>query len=238
MPLYFTKKLFDKHSVAISGAKGKGKDMLFGNVIARRKAKYYISNTDYHIPRKHHVKLNLKAFMTENNYNDFIRGKLKPYFYPYSDDIDIYIADCGVYFPAQYNGELNRDYKDFPTFMALSRHLGNCFVHTNCQAPNRVWDKIREQSDVYITCLWCKVIGKYVFQTIRIYERYDSYVNQIQPFRSLGKLGKGNHERENESRLNYVNKHGKIKTKLLIYKNKTKYDTRLFKRLLEQGGDC
>lgn len=235
MPLYFTKKLFDKHSVAISGPKGKGKDMLMGNVIARRKAPYYISNTDYCIPKKKHIKLNLNQFMTENRYDNFIRNKIKPYYYPYADNIDIYIADCGIYFPAQYNGELNRDYKDFPTFMALSRHLGNCYVHTNCQAPNRVWDKIREQSDIYITCLSCKVIGKYVFQRIRLYERYDSYVAQIQPFRSMHKLGRGNVERENESHLNYVNTHGRIRDRLLIYKNKTNYDTRLFKTLLEGG---
>lgn len=237
MPLYFTKKLFDKHSVAISGAKGSGKDMLFGNVIARRKAKYYISNTDYKIRGKRYISLKLDKFMTNNRYDNFIRDKISPYVYPYPDNVDIYIADCGIYFPSQYNGELNRDYKEFPTFMALSRQLGNCFVHTNCQAPNRVWDKIREQSDIYITCLSCKVIGKLVIQRVRLYERYDSYVSQIQPFRGQIKLSKGSRERAFESKLNYENQHGKIVERVLIYKNKTKYDTRLFKTLLEKGGD-
>lgn len=236
MPLYFTKKLFDKHSVSVSGAKGAGKDMLFANVIARRKAKYYISNTDYCLKRKKWLKLNLQAFMTGNNYNNFIRGQLKFYIHKYPDKVDVYLADCGIYFPAQYNGELNRDYKEFPTFMALSRQLGECYVHTNCQAPNRVWDKIREQSDRFVQCLWCRVLfGKIVIQKIRIYERYDSYVSQIQPFRSAGGISKDRRNSEFEQRVKYINTHGKINERILIYWNKSRYNTRMFRDLLAGG---
>lgn len=134
MPLFFTKQLFNNHSVSVSGPKGTGKDMLTGNVIARRsRHKYYISNIDYKIKGKRFIELNLNKFLCDNNYRNFIYGNIKPYIYPYGDNIDIYISDCGVYFPCQYNVQLNNEFKDFPIFMALSRQLGNSWVHTNCQ---------------------------------------------------------------------------------------------------------
>lgn len=229
------KNLFKKHSVSISGAKGTGKDMLFGNVIARRRSRYYISNTDYMIKRKKFIKLNLDKFMTGNRYDNFIRGTIAPYVYPYPDDIDIYISDCGIYFPSQYNGELNKQFKEFPTFMALSRHLGNCYVHTNCQALNRVWDKIREQSDRFINCRKCIVLGRLVFQHVRIYERRDSAENEIPPFRSTFTMNKDKRERQFQEKCAYDNQHGLIKSKWLIYWNKTNYNTRMFKEMLENG---
>lgn len=70
---------------------------------------------------------------------------MKAYEYPYPDGTDIYIADAGIYFPSQFCNELNRDYKYFPTFMALTRHLGEANVHFNVQNLNRVWDKIRSK---------------------------------------------------------------------------------------------
>lgn len=213
------KKLFKRHSVAIAGAKGSGKDILFGNVIARSKNKYYISNTDYNIKRKKFIRLNLDKFMTGNRYDNFIRDKISPYVYPYPDNIDIYISDCGIYFPSQYNNELNKKYCEFPTFMSLSRQLGNCFVHTNAQSYNRVWDKIREQSDRFILCKGCIVVGKLVIQRVYVYERRDTFESEIQPFRGKFTLDKEKREREYQERLKYENQHGSIKSKLLVYVN-------------------
>lgn len=229
------KRLFNRHSVAIAGPKGSGKDILMGNVIARSKNKYYISNTDYCIKRKKFIRLNLDKFMTGNKYDNFILDKIVPYVYPYPDNIDIYISDCGIYFPSQYNNELNRKYSEFPTFMALSRQLGNCFVHTNAQNYNRVWDKIREQSDRFILCKGCIVIGKLVFQKVYIYERRDTFEAEIQPFRGKLTTDKEKRERQFQERLKYENLHGVIKSKILVYFNKTKYNTRMFKELLEDG---
>lgn len=227
-------KLFNKHSVAIAGAKGSGKDMLEGNVIARSKRKYYISNLDYQIKRKKFIRLNLEKFAIGNRYDNFIKGQITPYVYPYPDNIDIFISDCGIYFPSQYNNELNRKYPEFPIFMALSRQLGECYVHTNAQSYKRVWDKIREQSDRFILCRGCKVLfGKIVIQRIRIYERRDTFENEIQPFRSRFTLNREKRERQFQERINYENLHGLIKPKLFIYVNKTNYNTRMFKELLE-----
>lgn len=232
-------KLFNRHSVSVFGAKGTGKDILFANVIARRKHKKYISNTDYKLKRKELIPLDLPRFMIGNTYKNFIENKINPYFYPYEDNIDIYIADCGVYFPSQYCGELNKEYKEFPSFMALSRHLGCAYVHTNAQNFNRVWDKIREQSDRYINTRSCVVLfGKIVIQQVRIYERYQSALDEIPPFRFIGSsLFKNKIERETElkAKQDHINRYGKIKKRLLIYINKSKYNTRLFKEILENG---
>lgn len=233
MGLITIKRLFSKHSVAVSGAKGSGKDMLFGNIIARRHGRYYISNTDYHIKGKRFIKLNVDKLLPNNRYDNFIRGQIQPYVYPYPDKVDIYLSDCGIYFPAQYNNELNKKYPDFATFMALSRQLGECFVHTNAQSFTRVWDKIREQSDRFILCRGCVVLGKWVFQRVRVYERRDTAEAEIQPFRGSFTLNKDKRERLFQERLAYENLHGQIKSHLLIYRNRTKYDTRLFKELLE-----
>lgn len=231
-------KLYDNNSVSICGKKGRGKDMLTANVIARRKRPYYISNVDYKVKNSRYIRFNPALLRTGNDYRDFIKNETKQYIYPYPDGTDIYISDCGVYFPAQYCGELNRDYKDIPTFMALSRQLGECYVHTNAQALNRVWDKIREQSDIYLNCLWCKTFfrGKIVVQCVREYERYESAVNAQPPCRITVPLLANNQTRTTVrmAREQYTATHGKIKTHFLIYFNKSKYDTRLFKTILER----
>lgn len=234
-------KLYENNSVSVCGKKGRGKDILTANVIARRHRPYYISNVDYKVKNSRYIRFNPSLLKTGNNYRDFIENSVKEYIYPYPDGTDIYVSDCGVYFPAQYCGELNRDYKDIPTFMALSRQLGDCYVHTNAQALGRVWDKIREQSDVYLSCQWCKVFlrGKLVVQVVREYERYDSAVSNQPPCRlSLPLMC--NQDVRNRTRIakeQYTAQHGKIKTHLLIYWNKSKYDTRIFKTILECAGN-
>lgn len=234
-------KLFENNSVSVCGKKGRGKDMLTANVIARRKRPYYISNVDYKVNNSRFIRFNPALLKTGNNYKNFIENEIKSYIYPYPDGTDIYISDCGVYFPAQYCGELNRDYKDIPTFMALSRQLGDCFVHTNAQALNRVWDKVREQSDIYLSCQWCKVFfnGKIVVQCVREYEKYDSAVNNQPPCRLVPPLlgGADARNRVAIAREQYTATHGRIKTHYLIYLNRSKYDTRLFKTILEVEND-
>ena len=44
-------KLFENGNVNVTGLRGTGKDVLFSNVIARRKSKY-ISNVDYNCKNK------------------------------------------------------------------------------------------------------------------------------------------------------------------------------------------
>lgn len=228
-------KLFEDGNVCVSGLRGRGKDMLMANVVARRKLKY-IGNTDYapdlHIPFEP-----LEFDCGGNTYADFIKGDIKYYEFPYPDGTDIYIADMGVYFPSQYCNLLNRDYGYFSTFMALSRQLGACNVHFNVQNLNRAWDKIREQSDIYIMCRHCFVLfGKLVIQNVRIYERYQSCVDRVPPYRVPQPLF--SFERRFQWKMDkqrYDIQHGEIRSRWLIYLNKSTYDTRVFKEMLKNG---
>lgn len=227
-------KMFEKGNVSVSGLRGTGKDMLTANVIARRK-KPYISNVNYggkYLPFDYE-----KLALNGNIYSDFLSGKLKPYTYPYEDGIDLYVSDAGVYFPAHYCNELNKQFKTLPTYFALSRHLGLSNCHVNSQALGRVWDKIREQSDQYIVCLGCRVICGLVFQRVGIFDRYDSAV-QVMPRLKLPKpLFESKRERlaRRTAEEMYRAQHGKIKYKILVYRNRSKYDTRAFKTILEGG---
>lgn len=242
-------KEFESGNVCVVGLRGTGKDMLFANVVARRKQPY-VSNTDYHCKNSSFIKLRFDKLNVKNNYKNFVSDDIVPYDYPYPQSADIYIADCGVYLPSQYCNELNKLYPEFSSFYALSRHIANNNVHFNVQNLNRVWDKLREQSDSYIMCNKCKVfkgrlpiIGRLfkglVFQTVTIYDKYQSCVDRVEPFKPAknkllaSKEMKAQVERGNEEALRrYKETYGKVKRKLLIYRNKSEYDTRLFKGVL------
>lgn len=229
-------KLFDDGNVCVTGLRGRGKDMLMSNVVVRRK-KSYVSNIDYGLEGLYSP-FNPLDYDTKNSYKNFIEGKLNAYSYPHADGTDIYISDAGVYFPSQYCSELNKYYGGFITFMALSRHLGACNVHINVQNLNRAWDKIREQSDIYIACNRCIVLfGKIVLQSVTLYESYDSCVKRVPPFRMKRPIM--NKDRQQQYEIAYEHyrcSYGKVQTKLLLYLNKSTYDTRYFKTLL--GGEA
>lgn len=235
MGLGYIIKLFKNHSVCVTGAKGSGKDLLMSNVVARRKSPY-VSNIDY----THNDLFNPLNFddlnCGDNKYNDFISGNVKKFTTHIQENEDIYISDCGVYFPSQYCNELNRDFKYFPSVFALYRHTHNARIHLNAQNLNRVWDKLREQSDVYLYCRWAKVLfGKIVIQLVTEYDRVESCIARIQPCRVTSKLlDKPEVKRQTELYLdNFFNAHGRVRNHLLIYINKSNYDSRHFKNLLD-----
>lgn len=236
-------KIFEQGNTMVIGERGTGKDMIFGNVIARRKLGY-ISNCEY--PRKKGIQmdyypLDFKAIdVGGNTYKDFINGTVKYYKYPYPKGVDIYITDGGVYLPSQYCNELNRDYKSIPIFAALSRQIGKCNLHTNSQAYGRIYDKLREQSRRYICCVKCKVLPIFkkelVIQKVRIYERHEACQNFVPPLRlpfwayvgkdkMMAKLYK----------LNYQIQHGNIEEITLIYWNQSDYNTDIFEEILAGG---
>lgn len=233
MGLRFIQKLFKSGNVSISGNCGSGKDLLSANIACRSKA--YVSNINY---GGNYYPLNFDFLdCGKNTYKDFISGNVKQYLYPYPIGADIFISDCGVYFPSQYCNELNRSYPYFPTFFALRRHLGKCNIHTNSQALGRVWDKLREQSDIYIVCRWAKVIfGKIVIQKVTLYDLYASAEKRIKPCRvTIPFFSTPNAKMQARVAIdNYTNTHGMVKNKLLLYWNKSTYDTHHFKKLLEK----
>ena len=226
------RRLFAKGNTCVFGLRGRGKDMLMSN-IAVRQNKPYVSNVSY---GGDYIPLDLSALCVPTSFEGFITGKITPYKYPYPEGSDIYVSDAGIYLPCQYNDRLNRSYSGLTVFSALSRHLGECNIHYNTQALNRVWDKFREQCDCYIMAVRCKVIFGFVFQTVRIYERYDSAEKCVPPCRfKVPVFGSSAKTMARIEQQKYEITYGKIKTMRLIYKNRSDYDTRIFKTLM--GGE-
>ena len=229
--------MFEDGNVCVVGLRGRGKDMLIANVVMRRKLPY-VSNMDYGGVR---FELNFSDFNCgENTYNEFISGDLNYYEFPFPDFTDVYIGDCGVYLPSQYCNQLNRDYGFFATYMALSRQLGESNTHFNVQNLNRCWDKVREQSDQYIMCnglcKWFLNLTGIVLQRVTIYESYDSAIKRVPPFR----LPKPMFSPERRfqwkvQKQNYDISYGSITRRILVYRNKSSYDTRVFKEMLRNG---
>lgn len=226
------KKTFNKGNVCVTGLMGTGKDVLFGNVIARRKLPY-LSNLNY---GGDYNKLDFECMKLGGNTYDTMINKPLYYEWKYPYGTDIYISDVGVYFPAQYCNELNKKYQSVPYFLALSRQVAHSRVHFNVQNLSRCWDKYRELSDLYVTCNWCKVICGFVFQKITIYSKYQSCVDRVPPFRMkrpfLNKDRIQRYEIESDHyRINY----GDVSSHILIYRNKSKHDTYYFEKLLKAG---
>lgn len=234
MGIGYITRLFDKYSVSICGSKGSGKDLVTANVIARRR-KPYVSNMDYNVRAKWYPFEYNALDVGGNTYKNFISGEVNPYTFPYPDGTDVYISDAGIYFPSQYNGELNRDYKEFPTFMAISRHVGDCRVHINSQNPNRTWDKIREQNDYWLRCKRSYVLfGKICITTLTEYDKYESALARVRPCRVRTPL-LGNKVARMQAQIyrdQFYNQHGIVRNRLLIYWNKSKYNTRQFKEIM------
>lgn len=231
------KRTFSKGNVCVTGLRGCGKDMLFANVTARC-TKDYISNIDYQNKSTYH-EFAPSALRIGNTYENFINQEVNRFTYPYQQNVDYYLSDVGVYFPSQYNGELNKRYADIPTFMALSRHIADCNVHINVQNLNRAWDKIREQSDTYIRCIKCHVIGKFVIQTVVVYDQYDACLKRVEPFRPLRAplLSMGSaramYKVKNEELLrSFKERNGSVRRYTLFYFNKSNYNTRHFAEML------
>ena len=226
-------KLFKSGNVCVCGLRGTGKDLLFGNVINRRKEEY-VSNINYgsKFNRLDYSKINLNG----NTYKNFVSGNLAKYTYPYPIGSDVYISDVGVYFPSQHFSSLNSRYDSLSCYQALSRQVSHNNVHINAQNLNRVWDKIREQSDIYICCNKCFYIFGFVIQKITIYDKYDSAVSRVKPCRV--KIPLFNRQARTNAliyRDKFINTYGVVKSRFLFYFNKSKHDTYYFEKLLKGG---
>lgn len=239
------KLTYAKDCTMTCGKKGHGKDMLYANVINCRNEPY-ISNTNYHCNNDNatYIELDISKLNCNNDYHNFVTGKINKYVYPYPHCADIYISDCGVYFPSQYDTKLDKEYPYLSTTFALFRQVSKgARIHCNSQALCRIYKKLREQQDVYILCNWCKVFfGKYVIQKITIYDRYNSCEQEVEPYLPIkipmfaSKELKANLKMKNEEMLRlFKQNYGSVKSHILIYKNKSNYDTNIFKTMLENG---
>lgn len=225
-------QLFEDGNVSVFGLRGTGKDVMFGNVIERRNEQY-VSNINY---GKGFNELRLSDLMINNNYNNFINNQINQFNYKYPQYADIYISDCGIFLPSQYCNELNKKYEGVITFQALSRQIAQCNIHTNAQNLQRVWDKVREQSDIYILCRRCIYLFGFVLQFITIYDKYDSAVSKIKPCRISTPIF-ATKELKQQTRMyldNFYNQHGSVRNHVLLYFNKSKHDTLYFGKLLRK----
>lgn len=218
-------KHFEKSSVLVFGKKGKGKDILFQHVIKNRKKSYY-SNIPYGYKYNH---LEIRDInLDPNTYEDFINGSIKKVDNTLKDKLDFYISDAGVYLPSQYHGLLDKNFKSFPIYFALSRHLNLMNIHANTQALNRVWDKLREQFDYYIRVKRTIRIFNLFFTTFYIYDRYQTAKMELEPMKR--KFG---NEFNNAMQRQYESMNGEIKKHTIVTrKSVLKYDTRYFKSIV------
>lgn len=233
-------KLYENHSVACTGMKGSGKDLLTANVVVRRIVPYSC-NIDYTHDERY-IPLKFEDLNCRNDRRNFVSGKINKFVSPYPEGTDVYISDAGIYLPAQYCNELNKEYPYLPVYMAISRHLNNGRVHYNCQNLNRVYDKVREMCSRYIYCHWAKVFfGKIVIQRVTIYDKASSCQDRVQtpritlPFRLI--QDSSAIAQKNIYLDKFRNTYGLTRSRLLIYINKANYDTRHFKKLLEEGDE-
>lgn len=225
-------KLFDSGNVIVTGLRGCGKDMAFC-IAVNAKRRNYISNVNYSDPRKRYKCFPFDANVWKiggNEYKNFADNKIKKFVYPYPDGLDYYVSDAGVYFPSQYATELVKRYGGAPLFQALSRHLGDANVHCNVQNLNRLWDKIREQSDLYVCMKGCKVFfRRWALLRGAVYETAEACEKRLMPPRfGIGKEAASR-------RVQFETQHGHIRTFWFFSKVPYKYDDRRFKRMLEQG---
>lgn len=224
---FFLLSNFQKQNCIVFGRKGTGKDLLFSEIVRKRKAKHY-SNIIYD---NNTELISLKDVSAGNNtFQTLIAGDYKPFVSKFGEKKDIYISDAGIYLPSHMDTYLSKLYPSFPVAYALSRHLWNNNIHCNVQALNRVWIKIREQADFYVkvhrTYTFLKFFG-FLIVKITTYDRYDTALRELQPMKTR-------YSREQRAVADIeTTQRGDIRTMFLPIKiKKIKYNTRYFKDLL------
>ena len=218
---------FRDGNVIVTGLRGRGKDLLFSWVINKRCIEY-CSNVDYSKGNRYVPFEGKYLSLGGNTFSNFVSGLIIPYEYPLADGIDFYISDAGVYFPAQENARLNMWYPSYSLFQALSRHIGDCNFHCNVQNLNRLWDKIREQSDHYVTMVKTRWFFKCIYvMKGYVYDNYDACVKRVKPMkRRWGRLGKIEFDK-------FTAAYGTIKKFRITAVGKPSYDSRRFKQILK-----
>lgn len=236
MGLKYIISLFENHSISVFGEKGSGKDVLFGNVIARRKLPY-ISNCSYGYD---FIPYSYRDIILPCTHRQLVEGNVGYYEWAHPLGADIYLSDCGVYFPSYADNELNKSYPSIPIFMSLSRHLAENAVHVNSQSVSRVWLKMREQNTRYILC---EGVNKFlmklgiVYMHCIVYDKYESACAKVKPCRVHVPLSL-NPEAKVQAEIyrdNFYNQHGSVERHTILCLNRSKHDTHFFRKLFKEG---
>lgn len=219
------KKIFTNYSVIVFGSKGTGKDLTFQKAIYSRHKPYY-ALMDY---GERYENVKIKDMQFEGNdfeqilQNDFkLVGEKQ-----FKEKQDFYLSDLGIFLPSQYNGILDKKYKGLPLFYALTRHAYDSNIHCNTQYLGRVWNKIREQADIYIRCRWTISIPFILITKLTLYDKYETALRDMRPLKH-----KTNRKQKTDVDA-YNASNGLLKTKYFaILKKHVSYDTRYFHRKL------
>lgn len=207
---------FDNYDCAVYGFRGTGKDVIFAHAINLKGDKHY-SNIFYNADTE--VRDLKELNVGGNTYEDFINGKIKKFEPNFEDGYHFFISDAGVYLGCQYNKELNQNYGELPIHIAFRRHLYDSHVHTNSQALNRPWDKVREQQGCFIHTLGVLDYGDFLIVKAISYTKYESALECLPPPDKQDKF--------------HVMKYGEIlEHKFKVPVNSLTYDTRHFKTIL------
>ena len=218
------KNAFDNFDVAVYGLRGSGKDVIFAHAINLHAKKHY-SNLRYNSQTE--VRDIRELNVGGNSYEDFINGTTKKFVPNFEENFHFYISDAGVYLGCQFNRELCANYGELPIHLALRRHLYDSHLHTNSQALNRPWDKIREQQGTFIHCLGTVNYGDFLIVSVITYSKYESALECLPPPEKPDKYHTLKYGEIVERRfkvpimtLNYDTRH--FKNELLIFKEEIK----------------
>lgn len=219
-------KRFKKTNVIVFGKKGSGKDLVFQKVINVRKKEGYYSNLTYG-NKFQSIKLG-DVSVFPNTFENFINDNVRIVSKKLHENEDIYLSDCGVYLPSQYDSLLDKRFPSLPIYYALSRHLSNSNVHCNTQALSRVWKKLREQADTYIRVKKTFKLPFILITQCYVYDKFSSAESELEPVR----FRLGNEISKAEVDI-YRASNGEIKKGYIIqFKASVKYDTRAFHEIV------
>ena len=216
---------FRRCNVIVDGKKGSGKDLLFSEVIYKRKEKYY-ANVDYGgdcdlISAK-------DISCAPNTYKNFIEGNVDVVDRRFVEGCDCYISDGGIYLPSYMDSVLYKTYPSFPIYYALSRHLACHNIHVNVQNFGRVWKALREQADSFIHVHCTLNLPFFLLVKATIYDDLESAMAHRRPIKTrlLNRFSKAQADL-------YRAQNGDIESGwVIIPKKHVRYNTRYFETVI------
>lgn len=245
------KKLFI-NNLFIFGVKGAGKDLLMqSGIYFNRKNYKFLSNMDFGYSCTKIDDLTEVFSLGNNTFRTLVDGK--PEIIEKKEFMEgkvFVLSDASIYFPSHEDTALKKQYPSYPLFYAISRHLYNMPFIVNTQVNGRLWKSLREQvQDGYVQALYTlgkresflwnsiPILNKYLFVKYRYYEKEESAVNGLLPFRKIAIVNKISDKTvymtsAGATQEQYNAAHGKIKEGFVIINKKhIKYDNRHFHKL-------
>lgn len=221
-------RMFRENNVMVFGRRGKGKDLLFQEIIACRHEGYQ-ANISYGYKQTRQINGNSLS-VAPNTYEDFINGNITTIKKDESlERVDAYFSDAGTIFPSQMDSKLHREFPSLPIYYALSRHLYASNIHLNTQNLERVWKALREQADYFIQCRGVIHLPFMLIIRTTEYDKYKSALAELLPVKGGGLF---NSFKKAETAV-YNATNGYIQDGyFIVWKRHIKYDTRAYHKIL------